>query len=411
MRILLITQWFQPEPHFKGLPLARSLRDLGHKVEVLTGFPNYPGGKLYPGYRVKTWMREYMDGIPVMRGALYPSHDRSVFKRILNYLSFALSSTLLVLFLRRPDVVYVYCPPMTSAAGAVILKMLRRVPYVIDVQDLWPDTLTSTGMVKEGLMLKLVGAWSTFAMRRADALIVLSSGFKSRLESRSIERPIHVIQNWAPPEIETMVKSAEIKNRRDIKTFNILFAGNIGQAQALDTVIVAAQRLKRERSNIQFTLIGTGVDLDRLRAASIAAKTDNILFLPPRKPSDMASVFSEADGLLVHLRDDPLFSITIPSKTQAYLAIGRPILMGVSGDAAALVKAARAGICFKPEDADSLAEAAIKLSQMTASAREQMGRAGAAFYDEHLSFNKGISKLERVLTSVAKGNNQNTNFI
>jgi colanic acid biosynthesis glycosyl transferase WcaI len=401
MRILLLTQWFQPEPQFKGLPLAKALRDRGHDVEVLTGFPNYPGGRLYPGYKIRLWQRETMDGIPVTRAALYPSHDQSSLRRIMNYASFALSSALLALSLKRPDVVYVYCPPMTAAAGAIALRFVRQVPYVIDIQDLWPDTLASTGMVKDGVLLKLVGAWSAIAMRYAGALVVLSPGFKRRLEQRNVRCPVHVIPNWAHPEIEAQKAAQLAKGASNPKIFNILFAGNMGKAQALGTVIEAARRLKHEAPHIRFTMIGGGVEVDHLRAASEAAGTTNIFFLPPRPVRDMGPIFSDADALLVHLRDDPLFSITIPSKTQAYLAIGRPILMGVRGDAADMVEAANAGIAFTPENADSLAEAAIRLSSMTPAARTEMGQAGATYYEKYLAFQHGVERLEDVLSNVA----------
>ena len=401
MRILLLTQWFQPEQNFKGLPLAQALANLGHEVEVLTGFPNYPEGKLYPGHRIKMRQVETMGGVRVTRAPLYPSHDSSVFGRVLNYSSFAISSALLIFSIRRPDVVYVYCPPMTAATAATALRLIRRVPYVIDVQDLWPDTLVSTGMVKEGTIVKLVGLWSAFAMRWANALIVLSPGFRVRLEERGATCPIHVIPNWAPPEIEEMgsIDSPRVGTHRE--TFNILFAGNMGKAQSLETVILAAKRLKKEVPFIKFTLIGGGVDVERLKALSASAGTDNIVFLPPRSTKDMASVFREADALLVHLRDDPLFSITIPSKTQAYLAMGLPILMGVRGDAADMLEAAQAGIAFTPEDADSLAESAVQLSAMSHKAREAMGRSGSAFYREHLAFSTGVKAIERVLSAAA----------
>lgn len=400
MRILMLTQWFQPEPQFKGLPLAKALTDLGHEVEVLTGFPNYPGGKVYPGYRIRLRHREKMEGVCVTRAALYPSHDRSAFRRILNYASFALSSALLAFTLRRPDVVYVYCPPMTAAAGAVALRLFRRVPYVVDIQDLWPDTLASTGMVNSRLLMGLVGVWSNLAMRFATRLIVLSPGFKLRLEERKIGTPIQVIPNWAPPEIVEQAKELPRARARD-GDFNILFAGNMGKAQALDIVIRAAERLKHEASHIRFTLVGGGVELDHLRHASELARVDNITFLPQRPVKQMGAVFADADALLVHLRDDPLFGITIPSKTQAYLAMGRPILMGVRGDAAALVDAAGAGITFAPEDADALAAAAKRLAAMTQQERDAMGRRGAAFYREHLSFNKGVEALESALVQAA----------
>lgn len=401
MRILLLTQWFQPEPQFKGLPLAKALVARGHEVEVLTGFPNYPGGRLYPGYRVKPWQREVMDGIQVTRAALYPSHDRSAFRRILNYASFALSSMVLALTMRRPDVVYVYCPPMTAAAGAVALKMLRRVPYVIDVQDLWPDTLASTGMVREGLILRLVGAWSRFAMRRAAALMVLSPGFKRRLEQRAVGVPIRVIPNWAPPEIVAAADEMVRHSPSDSGRFNILFAGNMGKAQALETVIDAARILSREAPGIHFTLIGGGVEVDALKDANAAAANTNVTFMPARPAAQMGPVFEAADALLVHLRDDPLFSITIPSKTQAYLAIGKPILMGVRGDAADMVEAARAGIVFEPENPRALADAAKSLAGSTVAVREGMGRAGADYYRAHLTFDCGVESLERLLRDAA----------
>jgi colanic acid biosynthesis glycosyl transferase WcaI len=401
MRILLLTQWFQPEPNFKGLPLAIALRDRGHDVEVLTGFPNYPGGKLYPGHRMKLWKRETMDGITVNRAILYPSHDQSAVRRIFNYASFAISSMLISFWVKRPDVVYVYCPPMTAAAGAIALRVFRKVPYVIDIQDLWPDTLASTGMVKSGLVMRLVGAWSAFAMRHAEALIVLSPGFKRRLLERHVSCPIHVIPNWAPPEIEEQAKSLPAKASSSRTELNILFAGNMGKAQALETVISAARRLIHEAPMIRFTFIGGGVDVEALRAASHAAGADNIVFVPPRPVAEMGPVFADADALLVHLRDDPLFSITIPSKTQAYLAMGRPILMGVRGDAADMVEAAGAGVTFTPENADSLADAAIALSRMTTQVREEMGRAGTTYYQKYLSFEQGVEGLERVLLNVA----------
>jgi colanic acid biosynthesis glycosyl transferase WcaI len=405
MRILLLTQWFQPEPNFKGLPLAIALRESGHDVEVLTGFPNYPGGKLYQGYRLKLWQRETMDGITVNRAVLYPSHDQSAIRRIFNYASFAVSSLILSFWIKRPDVVYVYCPPMTAAAGALALRMFRKVPYVIDVQDLWPDTLASTGMVRSGLVMRLVGAWSAFAMRHAAALVVLSPGFKRRLLERHVQCPIHVIPNWAPPEIEEQAKALPPKVASNETTLNILFAGNMGKAQALETVIGAAQRLIRDAPMIRFTLIGGGVDAEALRAASHAAGTENMVFLTPRPVTEMGSVFADADALLVHLRDDPLFSITIPSKTQAYLAMGRPILMGVRGDAADMVEAAGAGLTFTPENAESLADAAIALLMMSDEARAAMGYAASKYYRQHLAFEHGVRSLEKVLVTAAAKEN------
>jgi colanic acid biosynthesis glycosyl transferase WcaI len=402
MRILMLTQWFQPEPQFKGLPLAKALADLGHEVEVLTGFPNYPGGKVYPGYRIRLLQRETMDGISVTRAALYPSHDRSAVRRILNYASFALSSTLLAFTLRRPDVVYVYCPPMTAAAGAMALRLVRNVPYVVDVQDLWPDTLASTGMVNNGVVMRIVGAWSMLAMKYAARLVVLSPGFKTRIEARGISVPVDVIANWAPPEIVASAAELPARTRAEDGRFNVVFAGNMGKAQALGTVLEAARILAAKAAPVHFTMVGGGVDANMLRERSVAMELDNMTFLPQRPASQMSPIFEAADALLVHLRDDPLFAITIPSKTQAYLAVGRPILMGVRGDAAAMVEEAGAGIAFEPEQPETLAVAIERFIAMPADEFRNMGLAGANYYRARLSFEKGVGELAAALQLAAK---------
>jgi colanic acid biosynthesis glycosyl transferase WcaI len=399
LRILFLTQWFQPEPTFKGLAFAKALQMRGHEVEVLTGFPNYPGGKVYDGYRVRAVQRETMDGIRVTRGALYPSHDQSALRRVLNYCSFAASTTLLALTLKRPDVVYVYTPPMTAAAGAVALRLLRGVPFVVDVQDLWPDTLAATGMVRHGWMMKAVGAWTNFAFRRASRIVVLSPGFKRTLKERGLSQPITVIPNWAPPEIVEQARSLPAPSHAI--GFNILFAGNMGHAQALDVVIEAAKRLRDQAPDVCFSLIGGGIDRDRLRSAAEAASLNTVMFIEPRHPKDMGPVFADADALLVHLRDDPLFAITIPSKTQAYLVVGKPILMGVRGDAAAVIEDAGAGITFAPQDVDALVNAVLRLRALPVEARQAMGRAASSYYKDRMSFEAGVTAMEETLRAAA----------
>lgn len=396
MRILIISQWFQPEPAFKGLEFAKSLRALGHDVEVLTGFPNYPGGKVYPEYRLRLFQREVMDGIPVTRGYLHPSHDQSAIGRIANYISFAISTSLLVLFQKKPDVVYVYTPPMTAVLPAVILRIFRKVPYVVDVQDLWPDTLAATGMVNNTSVLKLVGHWTTFVLRRAARIIVLSEGFRLSLEQRGVNTPLSVIPNWAPPEI--VAAAGNLPKRGDSEPrFKVLFAGNMGHAQGLDVAIEAAKLLDQRGVPIRFDLVGGGVEVERLTQAASALAPRTIRFHPARHPAEMGEMFANADALLVHLRADPLFEITIPSKTQAYLAIGKPILMGVRGDAARMVEEAGAGINFEPDSAEALADAICALRSMSSEERSRMGRLGKAFYEDKLSFKAGVAAIAKEL--------------
>jgi colanic acid biosynthesis glycosyl transferase WcaI len=402
MRILMITQWFQPEPHFKGLGFAKALQAMGHEVEVLTGFPNYPGGKVYPGYRVGLRKHEILDGIPVTRGYIYPSHDSSALRRIANYVSFALSSTVLALTLRKPDVVYVYTPPMTATLPAVALRLLRGVPFVPDVQDLWPDTLAATGMVNNPRVLGLIGWWTNFSFRRAARIVVLSAGFRQRLLDRGLSVPIAVVHNWAPPEIVDVARTLPSPHAPGIRPFTILFAGNMGKAQGLDVVLNAAEILQSEGSTVRFALIGGGVERGHLKQRINDLQLHNVDFHEPLHPSRMGEVFADADALLVHLREDPLFEITIPSKIQAYLAIGRPIILGVRGNAADMVRDAKAGVTFAPDSHLGLVAAVKQISALSPSDRADMGAAGQSYYNERLAFDIGVAAIERELCAAAE---------
>lgn len=174
-RVLLLTQWFDPEPTFKGLVFARELVRLGFDVEVVTGFPNYPGGKVYAGYKIKLIQRECIDGVQITRLPLYPNHDQSAIKRVINYASFAASALFYGVFIaKRADVMYAYHPPLTVGVAASLIRWLRGTPLVYDIQDMWPDTLRATGMLNNPRALRLVGRVCDWVYRRVDQLVVLS---------------------------------------------------------------------------------------------------------------------------------------------------------------------------------------------------------------------------------------------
>ena len=186
--IMIITQWFDPEPAFKGLLFAKELVARGFDVEVITGFPNYPGGEVYSGYRIKLIQREKIDGVAITRVPLFPSHDKNKFRRILNYLSFALSSLIYGLFFsKRPNVIYAYHPPLTVGLSAVIIKFLRRVPVLYDIQDMWPDTLNATSMLTNKHLLNLISKICDIVYASVDKIVVLSPGFKKLLIDRGVK--------------------------------------------------------------------------------------------------------------------------------------------------------------------------------------------------------------------------------
>lgn len=404
MNILMLTQWFEPEPVFKGLSFAKALTQKGHKVQVLTGFPNYPEGRLYPGYRLKPYAVEQMDGITVIRAPLYPSHDHSVLRRAANYLSFAATAALTgKSLLQSPDVLYAYHPPATVGMAALALKKRFGVPLVYDIQDMWPDSLAATDMLSNATVLRLINKCCRVVYAAADRIVVLSPGFKKLLIDRGVApKKIHVIYNWCEEALLAPGPSnLELKRELGMAgRFNLLFAGNIGAAQGLDAVLLAAKRLKEEAPEVQFVFVGGGMSVTRLKRRAVDLGLNNVRFLARRPMKEIAAILNLSDILLVHLRKDSLFEITIPSKTQAYLSVGKPILMGVGGDAARLVRQAGAGLTCEPENPDRIADAVTQFYTMPADQRRRMGERGRAFYRREMSLAAGMTRFEALFKSL-----------
>lgn len=403
MKILILSQWCHPEPDIKALTFARELKRQGHAVQILTGFPNYPGGKVYPGYKIRLFQKEVIDGVEILRVALYPSHDLSGSKRILNYLSFAFFASVLGVFkVKKADVMYVYHPPATIAIPALFIKFFRRIPVVYDIQDIWPDTLVATGMFNNKLLLKIISFYCSLVYKAVDQITLLSDGFKRKLVERGVkEKKIEVVYNWPNPiNLPTEVDKSVIP-QADTK-FTILFAGTMGRAQALDKVLDAAAILQAKGvHNIQFVFMGGGICLDELKAQKAAANLENVQFLPRVPNNEVGKYLLAADVLLVHLKDDELFKSTIPSKTQAYFEAGKPVIMAVGGDADNMVNEAKAGVCVPPENADKLAEAALALAALSKEELGQMGRDARNYYDVHLSLERGVEHYLKIFHRVA----------
>ncbi|MDS1782199.1 glycosyltransferase family 4 protein [Vibrio vulnificus] len=401
MKILLLTQWFDPEPTFKGLLFAQALRDEGHEVEVLTGFPNYPGGKVYDGYKILPYQKEILDGIVVHRVPLYPSHDSSALKRIFNYVSFAVTSSIFGLIkTRNIDVIYSYHPPLTTSLSAAVLAFFKRIPFVVDIQDLWPDTLAATGMVNNTKVLKVVDRVCHLVYWRASKIVVLSPGFKERLLSKGVpESKVEVIYNWCNEPALNNYEECSVKLPSNGQ-LNLVFAGNLGFAQGLPAIIDAAEILMVNKVAVNIVFVGDGVAKSDAIAKSKDKKLDNVYFLPRVPMSQVGALLHQSDILLVHLNDEELFRITIPSRTQANLAIGKPIVMGVKGDAGDLIKMSEAGVTCEPNSPDSLAEAIQSIVSKTSAELELMGNNAKSFYYQHLSLEKGVKRFISVFEDV-----------
>lgn len=393
VEIVYLTQLYTPEPTFKGSLFARGLGSTGSQVEVVTGFPNYPGGRVYVGYSIRLIRRSIENGLDVVRLATYPSHDRSAMRRIASYLSFSVTSFFYLLFRRRPNLIYVYYPSLTAGLAAIAVKWLRRVPVIVDIQDMWPDSLSSAGMMNDARLIKIVAWFCQLLYRHADHIVVASPGFRRTLLERGVpEDKITVIYNWADEEDAPCDAAAShmIDPFDEAHAFKLLFAGNMGAAQHLDTLLDAAKMLAVDRVDIGIYLMGGGIDVDRLRARVAAEAIANVRFLPRVPLNKVQAILRQADALLVHLARDPLFAITVPSKTQAYLYAGRPIVMAVEGDASQLVTEAGAGVVVEPENAAALADGIRRLADLGADGRAEMGARGRAFYDRRLNYRHGL---------------------
>jgi len=272
MKILMLTQLFQPEPnHLKGLAFAKELISRGHDVQVLTGFPNYPGGKFYKGYKIRPVLKEKIEGVTVIRIPHYPSHDRSGLKRIISYISFAVSASIWGIFhIKKPDIVHVYQGPGTLAIPAVIMAWLQGIPFVLDIQDMWPESVMSSGMLRIPFASTILHALSNWTCVHAKRIIVLSSGYKRVLMERSVSgSKIDVIYNWCPEDQPQALSTPFDEVFQKNKELKIIYAGNFGPFQGLDTAIRAAHILQKTATQATFYLIGDGVQSDNLKQLAI----------------------------------------------------------------------------------------------------------------------------------------------
>jgi colanic acid biosynthesis glycosyl transferase WcaI len=405
LRILYLVQFFEPEPMIKGASFVRALAAAGHHVEVVTGFPNYPVGKLYPGYRLSLHKAEIVEGVPVHRVPLYPSHGTSSLGRILNYFSFVASVTVYgIFFARKFDVIYAY-PPPTVALAATVIGAIRRRPFILDVQDLWPDSVLKSGMAGTGRMAGVLSAMCRLLYRRATRILVQSRGIAATIVERGADpAKIDVVYNWADEDAARARGELDVATLVPADRFNIVYGGNLGRVQGLDTLVRAAHRAQREVPSLRLLLIGNGTEGANLRAlvADLGATNVDIHSGVPR--TQIGDVFAAADVLALHLLDDPLFEITIPQKTQFYMAMSKPVLIGVRGEAASFVEAARAGIVVPPGDVEAIATTMVAFARMSPDERSAMGRRGLEAYRRDFSFASAIAATQATMArAVTRG--------
>jgi glycosyltransferase involved in cell wall biosynthesis len=303
---------------------------------------------------------------------------------------------------KRPDIIYVYHPPVTVGLPAIVARWLYEVPIVYDIQDLWPDTVAATGMLRSSFALSMIERWCDLVYRKSDRIVVLSPGFKKALVARGVPASkIEVVYNWCDETAVVRSAPAPFQLAKPGE-FVVLFAGTMGFAQGLNAVLEAARLCASAVPQARFAFVGGGAECARLQRMAADMRLCNVRFYPRQPMQAMGSLFAAADAVLVHLKDHPLFRITIPSKTQAYMAAGRPILMAVRGDAADLVARSGAGLVCEPENPNSIVSAVARLARAPADIRADMGRAGRNFYSRELSLAVGVSRFESIFRAVCQ---------
>ena len=404
MRVLVLAQYYDPVPVPKPGEVARWLAAQGHDVSVLTGLPNYPSGVLMPGYRLTPWRRETRDNLSVRRVFELPYHGRSALGRMLNYSSFMVAGSIAALFIRRPTVVYAWHPPLTVGVVAAVLASIRRAPFVYDVQDVWPDSALMSGMLREGAITSVLRKVERLVYRRAAHLLVVTESAKQNLVAKGAAPDrISVIPHWvdesafATPDADARSWAGRFLEKDG--RFVVTFAGNIGLLQRLDTILHAAKRVTDTR--IAFRIVGDGADRPRLERLAKELGLGNVRFLGARPSGDMSAVFAESDALVVPFGAGPLSELVIPTKTLAYLAAGRPIVMAMSGPATRMVDEAGAGVAVPPDDPEGLAAAVEELARRSESDRQAMGERGRAYALAHFRRDDVMKTIEGILESVS----------
>jgi colanic acid biosynthesis glycosyl transferase WcaI len=408
VRIGMVTQWYDPEGGSAmtfGV-IARALHALGHEVDVLTGFPNYPSGRLAEGYRLRPYQREVRDGVTVHRAPLYVSHDANPVRRAGNYLSFGASAAALASkALGRSDAVLVVpSPPFTAGAG-LVLKHLRGIPFGLQIQDLWPQSVTASGMISGGTVGRAEKALHRVMDRlyaEADFIAVTSPGMADVIAARGVPRDkLTFVSNWANEAAFHPVETPAEVGLPARRPFTVMYAGAMGEVQGLDVVLGAAE-LVRDHTDIGFLLVGGGVAkaglVDEVRRRGL----DNVTFADAQPVERMADVLGSAQVQLISLADLPVFASTLPSKLPATLATGRPIIGAVGGDARRLIEESGAGWAIPPGDPRALADAVLAARGLDAGELAAKGQAGRSYYLDHLSEAVGAARLVELLAQAAE---------
>ncbi|NJP07781.1 MAG: glycosyltransferase family 4 protein [Chloroflexaceae bacterium] len=412
MHILYVSQYFPPEmgaPAARVSELAHHWVRAGHRVTVLTGFPNHPAGRLHPDYREayrRFGAREVIDGIEVIRTWLLPLPNRKPYERVLNYSSFWLSSSLRGMLLQRPDVVIGTSPQLLVGLSGWWLGRVKRVPFVFEVRDLWPESITASGVGNDqSLFVRTLRAISGFLYRSSTHIAVVTPAFQQNLVQQWQIDPqkIAIAQNGVETDLFTPDgPTAHVQQAFQLKgRFVVSYIGTLGLAHGLTTVLEAAVELQQSRPDVLFLLVGEGADRERLLQLVQAYGLTNVRFTGQQPREQIPALLRASHACLVLLKKADVFKTVIPTKMLECMACARPIILGVEGQARELIETAQAGLCIPPEDVPSLVASITRLHD-DAALRQHLGDQGRRYIVEHLSRERMAHEYLHVLEQVVE---------
>ena len=403
MNILFVTQYFPPESGAAQSRLwdfAKRMVQFGHRVTVITAFPNWPSGKKSKEYRRKFLRISREHGITVVRTYVLATGGMDYFRAMLLSLSFMCSSIAASLLIRKCDLVFATSPPLFCGIAGLIISKMKRVPFVFDVRDIWPGPLFEIAGIQNNMILKSAEQLEMLLYTSAQKVVVVTEGYKRELTQRGVPKnKIKVVTNGTDIHLFKPIhfENSEAKWNSNDK-FVVLYAGNHGVAQGLCTILEAAEKLRDK--NIFFKFVGDGAEKSKLVALKERLDLKNVLFFPQQPRNAMPQLFAKAHVGIVHLRRIAAHTTTIPSKVYDYMACGLPIIMGVEGDSQQLLHRARAGICVSPEDPQQLANAILKLYHQK-ELLEFFGKNGREFVVRNYAKEHLAKQLELVFRSIA----------
>ncbi len=399
MKILIVTQYYFPES-FKSNDLSFELQKRGHDVTVLTGLPNYPEGKIYDGYGVFKNRRQNINGVKIIRSLLLLRGKGGGLRLFLNYFSFAFFASIKAFFLNfnnKYDAVIVHEPsPITQFYPALVLKKLQKVPVYFWLMDLWPESLEIAGGVKNKSVLRFFERMVINFYENSQKILITSKGFKkSILKKGPFESKLEYFPNWAEDAISAGDQNYPVSKLPE--GFKIMFAGNVGEAQDMEAIMDATLLLK-SNAEIKFIIVGDGRKMPYVQEFIQNHHLQETVFKVGRFPVEaMASFFAKADVMLVSLKDDPIFNLTVPAKVQAYMSAAKPIVAMLNGEGAEIIEEAECGLSVPAGNSKQLAETILKMSGFTVSQLHQMGSNSRDFFHENYQLSICIDNLERIL--------------